>query len=265
MLPTRLVILKPGELLRAGPLRIEAVRNLRERVYSQTKSLIVTGAVGEGELLSVAQLAQMFEVSRTPVREALLELARDGLLQPERNRGFRVVGHTARQLDEIYELRVLLETHALAKAAATAPRAPDVIARARKVHAQVERALRAGDPLRFQQLDRELHLLLVDMAGNSLLTSLVSSLRDHLRLPDLATLERQGQMRPALQDHVAIVEAVASGDAKRVATLVRTHLARVRAQVDDSPQAVGARRPRRAGTGRTTPRRLRPARQATGR
>lgn len=248
----------PAELLRGSALHIEAAPNLRERIYSQTKALIVTGSLAPGNLVSVAQLAGMFNVSRTPVREALLELARDGILRPERNRGFRVIGHTPRELDEIFDVRVLLETDALAKAAANAAHSADAIAKARRLHARVERALRAGNLVEFQQFDREFHLTLVALAGNVLLTNLISNLRDHLRLPYLSTLDKQGQLRPSLKDHLAILESVAAGDSKEAAELVRVHLARARLAVDQTThgQALDGRALRTAG-GSAIPSRVR--------
>ncbi|HEV8534592.1 MAG TPA: GntR family transcriptional regulator [Candidatus Limnocylindria bacterium] len=233
----------PAELLREATVPIEAPPNLRERIYSQTKALIVTGSLAAGRLVSVAQLATMFNVSRTPVREALLELARDGILKPERNRGFRVVGHTPRELDEIFDVRVLLETEALAKAAANAANAAGAIEKARRLHVRVERALRAANLVDFQQLDREFHLTLVAIAGNGLLTKLISNLRDHLRLPYLSTLDQQGQLRPSLRDHLKLVDAVAAGDSEQAAELVRIHLARARIAVDQATSTRADDRP----------------------
>jgi DNA-binding GntR family transcriptional regulator len=96
--------------------------SMRQQIHSQIKAMLISGELAPGELCSVYQLAELFGVSRTPVREALLQLAREGLLQAERNRGFRVVVSSAHDLDEISEIRMLLEVPAMMKVARLEPR-----------------------------------------------------------------------------------------------------------------------------------------------
>src|SRR5947207_2087752 len=80
--------------------------SIREQVRDQVKAMVLSGELAPGELFSVNQLADRFQISRTPAREAALELVRDGLLTVERNRGFRVVAPSAQALDEIFEIRI---------------------------------------------------------------------------------------------------------------------------------------------------------------
>ena len=97
----------------AAPMTAEA--NLREQVQQRLRLDIVSGEVGPGTILSVPGLARTLGISTTPVREALLQLSDDGLLQPLRNRGFCVVEPTLEDLRNLFEVRLQLETSAFVK------------------------------------------------------------------------------------------------------------------------------------------------------
>ncbi|MER6873164.1 GntR family transcriptional regulator, partial [Amycolatopsis sp. NPDC000673] len=94
--------------------------NLREQVLEVVRQAMVSGDLRPGDIYSAAALATRLGVSSSPVREALLTLVNQGLLEPVRNRGYRVVAMTERDLDEIYEMRLLLEVPATLSAAAAA-------------------------------------------------------------------------------------------------------------------------------------------------
>src|ERR1700690_3769887 len=87
-------------------------QNLREQVLQHVRAEIISGQSVPGMMYSVPTLAEELGVSTTPVREALLELARNGLIEPVRNRGFRVVEPTLEDLHELFEVRELLEVRA---------------------------------------------------------------------------------------------------------------------------------------------------------
>src|SRR5262249_22701997 len=83
--------------------------NLRQQVRRALEAAMVAGELRPGELYSAPALSERFGVSATPVREAMLELSKDGFVVAERNRGFRVVGVSEHDLDEISQIRLLLE------------------------------------------------------------------------------------------------------------------------------------------------------------
>ncbi len=87
--------------------------NLREQVLQQVRSEIISGHSVPGSMYSVPNLAATLGISTTPVREALLELARSGLIEPMRNRGFKVVAPTLSQLRNLFDMRELLEVYAV--------------------------------------------------------------------------------------------------------------------------------------------------------
>ncbi len=194
---------------------------LRGQVLERVRTGIVSGRTVPGTVFSVPSLAGELGVSTTPVREALLELARDGLVTPMRNRGFRVEAMSATELDNLFALRELLETYAL-----------EIVARARITDTdelrrradEVAAAVKAGDVLRYVAADRAFHAALVERAGNPRLTRLVLSLRDDMRLYGIDSPEGRERQAASVIEHYEMIDVATRGDVARAAPLVRQHI-----------------------------------------
>lgn len=207
---------------------IAATLSLSDQIHSQIKAMIVAGELQAGGLYSVAQLAEMFNVSRTPVREAILQLVREGLLRPERNRGFRVVQPSAEELDQIFEVRLMLEVPSMSKVAQIQPPPTAVFAKARAIYQWLQRAADEGDLVEFLRLDREFHLGLVDLCGNRKLTRILADLRDHMYLPGLQALARAGRLHDSGEEHLNLLAALERGDPAEAAEITTRHISRTR-------------------------------------
>jgi DNA-binding GntR family transcriptional regulator len=204
--------------------------NMRQQIHSQIKAMLISGELAPGELCSVYQLAEMFGVSRTPVREALLQLAREGLLQPERNRGFRVVVSSPHDLDNISEIRMLLEVPAMMKVANLEPPPTEQFERARVIYERMATAAKMRNLRKFIQADTEFHLHLISLTGNQRLTALLSDLRDHMHLPGLQRLAQSGGLVHSSNEHLQLLEALERGDPNAAADIARAHIGRTRAE-----------------------------------
>jgi len=202
-------------------LRLEA-SSLRERAAEAIRNGIVTGEIRAGELYSVPTLAGRLGVSATPVREAMLDLANEGLVEAVRNRGFRVVELTDADLDEILEVRIMLEVPAVGRLAQELP--PDASPQLRAIVDETEDRAKAADVQGFLTADRAFHLALVDLVGNRRLVDLVARLRDQTRLYGLPDLLASGILETAAADHRAILDAVVAGDAAAAESRMRSHL-----------------------------------------
>ena len=203
---------------------------LTDRATDALRTAIVEGRLRAGELYSVAQLADQLGVSRTPAREALLLLERQGMVRFERNRGARVLETSARDVDEIFALRLLLEVPAAEAAARrAAAREGDELLTALE-RELVEMAARLDPPNEnaFMGHDRAFHQLLLDAAGNGRLAAIVEDLRDHVHLRGVSTVGRGRDLRAIYDEHVAIVEALRTGDPPAVGEAMRRHLERTR-------------------------------------
>lgn len=244
------------DALGLDPLRargVERPATLTGRATEALRAAIVDGRLRAGELYSVAQLADRLGVSRTPAREALLLLERQGMVRFERNRGARVLEKSARDLDEVFALRLLLEVPA-ARAAAERMGEADVAAVAAELEAMGAQ-LDPPDEAAFMAHDRRFHELLLEAAGNRRLLAIVGDLRDHVRLRGASTVGRGRDLRAIHDEHAAIVEALRGGDPGAVADAMRAHLEQTRlllvegagSQQRGGARVGGARRGRASG------------------
>jgi DNA-binding GntR family transcriptional regulator len=200
--------------------------NLRGQAVEMLRASIVAGELEPGEIYSAPALAERLGVSATPVREAMLDLANDGLVQPVRNRGFRVVVVDEDALDEISELRQMLEVPAMAKVVARA--GDDELAALFAKVDRIEAAAARSDAAELLFADRDFHLGLLILAGNTRLVRLVGQLRNQTRLAGIKGLADSGQLMASALEHRPILEAVCRREAELAQGLMRAHLAHTR-------------------------------------
>jgi DNA-binding GntR family transcriptional regulator len=207
-----------GQLTRSS-LRDQALAVLRQR--------LVSGALEPGKIYSAQVLAAELGVSGSPVREALLTLVNQGLMEPVRNRGFIVVSLSDKDRQDIYELRVMLEIPAMARLSGQA----EVAAAQSEYQAVADRivtAAEAGDVVEYLEQDRAFHLGLIDMLGNPRLTQTVENLRDQTRLFGLQELIDSGKLTASALEHAEILKAMVSGDRAATEALMSRHLDHIR-------------------------------------
>jgi DNA-binding GntR family transcriptional regulator len=212
------------------PLALEALggdrATLTDRAITALRAAVVDGRLRAGELYSVARLAERLGVSRTPVREALLLLERQGIVRFERNRGVRVLESSAHDLDEVFTLRLLLEVPA-ARRAAEIVGEEELAALATELEAMGAH-ISAADEATFMAHDRRFHALLLEVAGNARLVAIVGGLRDHVRFRGASTVGRGRDLQAIYDEHVRILDALRAGDPNAVADAMREHLVRTR-------------------------------------
>lgn len=211
-----------------------------DRVFVTVRDAILTGALEAGSRHSVYRLAAEHDVSRTPVREAVLRLADAGLVSIERNRGFVVRSITAADVREVFELRLLLEVPAAAWAASHLDASlADAL---REALADLRDAASTDSLERFEACDRALHAIIDGAPGNGRLAQEVAELRSSVRARGAVTLDRSRTVTDVLEDHVPIVAAILAGDADAAADAMRSHLVRTATllidQLSDDPPVV---------------------------
>jgi DNA-binding GntR family transcriptional regulator len=202
------------------------VPNLRRQALAKLRAGIVTGQIEAGRLYPISHFATQLGVSATPVREALLDLANEGLVEVVRNRGFRVVKLTEADLDEIFQLRLMLEVPALR--AICGKLSPGELAQHRRDAEAIARCARKRDLDGFLESDRAFHLGLLARTGNQRLCSIVSHLRDLARLYGLPSLIGSDVFVHSADEHLELLDALESGQADRVERLITRHLEHTR-------------------------------------
>jgi DNA-binding GntR family transcriptional regulator len=206
-------------------IRLETER-LRDQARRSIYASILSGELPAGEIHSAIAIAGRLGVSATPIREAMLDLANAGLVEAVRNRGFRVLTISDADLDEIVELRMLLEPPGVRRAAEEADR--EALDALEPVLAACEAAAESGDIAEFLIADREFHLGLLATLGNGRLVELVGRLRDQTRLVGLKSLAVEGKLTASAEEHRAILDAVRGGRGQEAEERMRAHLRHAR-------------------------------------
>ncbi|GAB3899188.1 GntR family transcriptional regulator [Microbispora bryophytorum subsp. camponoti] len=204
-----------------------ARQNLRERVAQALRDALVAGEMRPGVVYSAPALAARFGVSATPVREAMLDLAKEGLFEALRNKGFRVAEVSERDLDEIIEIRRLLEVPTVARLAGQCPAAEAEALR--PIAEEIVSAAGRGDLLAYVAADQRFHLALLALSGNARLVETVRDLRGRARLYGLRGLPDARMMAASACEHLDLLDALVRGDAAAAESLMNHHLQHVRA------------------------------------
>jgi DNA-binding GntR family transcriptional regulator len=194
---------------------------LAEAVYQTLRAAIRNGALGEAEPLREGRLAARLAVSRTPVREALQRLTREGLIGQAVGKGVAVSALDAHDLEEVYEIRLALEPAAAALAARGASESE--LAAMRAVLAQAEAAI-DSDPRRLAALSARFGDLVSEASHNRRLAALVRQHRDGILRAEGTTLGHPGRAEKALAEQRALLAALEARDPDGAARAAREHL-----------------------------------------
>ena len=214
---------RPGPNLPALGVR----RNLREEITQTLRAAVISGELRPGAVHSAPQLAAQFGVSATPVREAMLDLAKEGLIETVRNKGFRVSEPSEKDLDDLSELRALIEVPTVRRIA-EAGVAPEVVEGLRPLAAEIEDAAARLDLIAHVAADMEFHLRLLALAGNPHLVESVRSLRAQSRIYGLRSLAERGALVASAREHTELLDLVAARNAAGAEELMRRHIGHVR-------------------------------------
>ncbi|GHD52768.1 GntR family transcriptional regulator [Mycetocola manganoxydans] len=215
-------------------------KGLRDRVYDLVLDMLVGQAVAPGTRLSIDAIARDLKVSPTPVREALVQLERTGLVTREPLKGYRVAPQiTDGQLESLFDTRIVLEGGAASLAARHAdslvPRLEATLEEHRAVTEKVQEAARAGTLsvalLReYFTVDWNFHHLIFEGTDNPFLIDMseVISTRVHrMRQTVLSGVTDAGD---AVTEHTRIIDAFRTGDPEAAAAAMRDHIEKVRSR-----------------------------------
>ncbi|MGA7148857.1 MAG: GntR family transcriptional regulator, partial [Microbacterium sp.] len=186
---------------------------------------IRSGEMPPGELFSAPALALRFNVSATPVREAMLNLEKKGFVETVRNKGFRVTVVSDEDIENIVAVRRLLEPPVMRELAGAIPAA--AYAGLRSLADAIVISAAGGDLTAYLEADRLFHAALTDFAGNPRLTDLVSELRQQTRLPGLAGLLATDELAQSAAEHHMLLDLLQEGDGEEAEQLMRRHIGHV--------------------------------------
>lgn len=213
----------------ADPLMIVAPiahgASLRERVEQALSGAIQSGVMPPGQVYSVPTLSKMFEVSATPVREAMINLEKRGFVEILRNKGFRISVMTERDLREIVDVRLMLEPPAIVDAARLFPL--DREAEFRTMAQNIVDAAESEDLVAYLAADSAFHLELLRLAGNSRLVGVVAELRQQTRMAGLAEIIGTRELASWAEEHQRLLDLLVAGDGEGARQLLVSHITHI--------------------------------------
>jgi GntR family transcriptional regulator, rspAB operon transcriptional repressor len=224
-------------------------RTMTDAVYEQLKTAIVELRIPPGSPLREAEIAQGLSVSKTPVREALGRLEQDGLVTLNSFRSALVTEYTARDLQEIYELREIIEV-AAARAAAESMSEKGLAGLGRIASECVRLNAQgggggggnAGGTPELVQLISEFDTVLYEEVTNRRIRAILENLAAHLARIGRLTTEIPGRIDASVREHAQIYEAIERRDPENASRFMREHIRSVR---DDQLRALPAPGPER--------------------
>lgn len=197
-------------------------RTSAERVYARLHEDIVEHVLRPGEPLVEGRLAARYEVSRTPVREALRRLVSDGLAEPRRG-GLVVRQLDRRQVEEVYPIIGALE--GLAAGLAAGRLSPAQLRRIGRINREMVAMSKSDDGPAFRLLNKRFHAAIIEAAGNGRLRAEIARHRAVTTFVQATSLQIPARRERSCLEHEAVLEALAGRDAAGAEAAMRAHVA----------------------------------------
>ena len=191
-------------------------------VVDAIRGAIISGDFSPGQRLVEAELTERFGASRAAVRDALVQLDGEGLVERIQNRGARVRAVSLEEAVEITEIRMALEGLCAAKAAGRATESDH--AELRGIGERMRAAVGSGDVFGYSDLNKELHALLLTISGQRTARTVLDRLRGQNVRHQFRLATQPGRPQISLPEHLAIIDAVCAGDAEAAEQAMRAHL-----------------------------------------
>ena len=207
-----------------APLEIEAAPSLAERAYARLRDAIVEGSLAAGTKLSERRLAAALGISAQPVREALRRLEGEGLVETRPKSGTFVSSLDSDRLAEMGRIRAALE--GAAAALATRRAGPAELRVLEQRLGAIRAATTQGDRVTLAEANDAFHTALHRITGNAFLIRSLQALRAYFHVGSRRVLGGEEQFQRAEAEHIAIVEAIATGEADRAEALMHAHALR---------------------------------------
>jgi len=195
----------------------------RDKVYSILSKAIFRGDLKPGQRLVESKLAKLMKVSRTPIREAIIELIQNGLAVPSPPKGVKVAPlPTTKELIEFYDISSVLRGLAARKAAHNIT--PQEIKQLQEIIAESEQSLKEGSLKEIFKLNKKFHQTIEKSSNNKELLFLLDNVYKRSRERFSEILSRKKRQEKSIEEHKAILEALIKKDEKLVEKLMKKHI-----------------------------------------
>jgi DNA-binding GntR family transcriptional regulator len=201
-------------------------QELKDWAYASIKKAVLNGEIPPGQQLHVEELAERMNISRTPIRDALIMLEHEGLINVTSRVGFFVKGITRQELEELFELRMLTEGYAAEKSAFYLTE--DDLSQLDSLHQNAVAAFEKDDLMLFNQFETDLHDFLIKHSRNQRLLKMIEGLKDLTHRERLYALSSRDNVRESIQEHKKLLEALHHRDGELAGRCMRAHLENVK-------------------------------------
>jgi DNA-binding GntR family transcriptional regulator len=199
-------------------------KSLGQHVFENLKQAIIRGDVAPGDRVVESQIAEVLDISRTPVREAIHKLEREGLLKKLPKGGFAAVNLTREDIEETFGIRSVLESYA-ARLAALNHQEEDLKPLEEKIK-EFQTCLDRGEMEELPRINTEFHSLFYALSRSPKLIKLINDLRDQIFRFRKILLQMDSMAKRSNEDHRKILTAIRQRDVPRVEKVVREHILR---------------------------------------
>ncbi|MEU3985300.1 GntR family transcriptional regulator [Streptomyces sp. NPDC026672] len=196
---------------------------LLNAAYDHVRAAILDGSLPPGSRVTVRPLTETLGLSPTPIKSALAALEREGFLVSVPHRGYFVPESGTDDLLDLYELREAVDGLA-ARRTAGAPDHDRIATRLRRLVAEQRKAIKANDLNRYGELDLAFHRLIWEGSGSRRLIPMAENLIAQVRLGNRLSARAPGRLPVAVDEHVAILEAIRTGDSRAAEQHIRHHV-----------------------------------------
>ncbi len=200
--------------------------SLRIRVFNAIENAILNGEYKDGESLSELKISSELGVSRTPVREALMQLELEGLVRNIPNKGAVVVGVSEKDIEDIYAIRISIE--GLAAKLCTQKITDEELKALEKITDLQEFYLMKNDTEQLLKLDGDFHKIIYDSSRSRPLRFMLTNFHNYIRHARDISVQTQGRAEKTVAEHRAILEAIRSRDASLAEKLTAEHIINAR-------------------------------------
>ena len=219
------VYIKVDRVIKLESLNLQPIvkeETTKERVYRHLKESILSGEISNDVIFTEVQLAELLNTSRTPVRESVQDLLREGILTSIPRKGLQVRSISIIEQEQIFLLRTSIETDAISKL--TKSITDDQIKALKDVYTKQVKAKEENNNLKFIDLDQEFHMLSVKFLGYNLIEQVLLNLHELTRLIGLKALKKYGRMEEVLKEHESIISALEKRDSEVAIVAMKKHL-----------------------------------------
>ncbi len=209
--------------------KINQPKSLAEIAYKTLHESIMSFTLQQGQIYNEMAVSKELGLSRTPVREALLRLSSENLITFLPRKGFIITSFTVQDVEEIFELRLILESTVVRKITSKI-RKEDINELRKQIKLQ-HSATAKSDYHGFMLSDRTFHKLFFELAGNSKLLDIMNNFQDICHMMGICYLKVDKHYEEAIKDHETIVESIETGDADIAEAALYKHISKVKAAV----------------------------------